>query len=189
MELDRLEERGELVRAAQTGTPNEQRALGIHEPEDLRGQPTGNRRSAIGGHTQAGAGYRATVSELLPFVLHTARQRIPRGAGRSSAAERTILLNEPVRNSSAGRSRGSWHSRVGGQGDGHIVTSSWSWRWLRPDQAGLPAVAARSIRSQRCRESALTGVAGGRGRNAGYPAPPAQIRTWSLNHPAPTFGG
>ena len=29
----------------------------------------------------------------------------------------------------------------------------------------------------------------GRGRNAGYPAPPAQIRTWSLNHPAPTFGG
>ena len=46
------------------------------------------------------------------------------------------------------------------------VASSWSWRWLRPDQAGLRAVAARSIRSQRCRESALTGVAGG---TPGYP--------------------
>ena len=28
----------------------------------------------------------------------------------------------------------------------------------------------------------------GRGRGAGFPAPPAQIRTWSLNHPAPTSG-
>ena len=27
-----------------------------------------------------------------------------------------------------------------------------------------------------------------RGRNVGYPTPPAQIRTWSLNHPAPTSG-
>ena len=28
-----------------------------------------------------------------------------------------------------------------------------------------------------------------RGRNAGYPAPPAQIRTCALTHTAPTFGG
>ena len=28
----------------------------------------------------------------------------------------------------------------------------------------------------------------GRGRDTGCPAPPAQIRTWSLNHPAPTSG-
>ena len=26
------------------------------------------------------------------------------------------------------------------------------------------------------------------GRNVGYPTPPVQIRTWSLNHPAPTSG-
>ena len=30
---------------------------------------------------------------------------------------------------------------------------------------------------------------GDRGRNAGYPAPPAQIRTCALTHTAPTFGG
>ena len=38
-------------------------------------------------------------------------------------------------------------------------------------------------------EWARTDQAGAVARNAGYPAPPAQIRTWSLNHPAPTFGG
>ena len=93
-----------------------------------------------------------------------ARAAAPVRAASNSTGER-LAVAPPERRD--GRSNGPFPPRAATDGAAarrsrrSAVASSWSWRWLRPDQAGLRAVAARSIRSQRCRESALTGVAGG----------------------------
>ena len=87
-----------------------------------------------------------------------------------------------------------WRCRVDGPGD---------LEGARPQPASLDELQAvhrsglrrqthRHRRALRCAAGPCGGAVGRRkisyGRNAHCCAPPAQIRTWSLNHPAPTSG-